>query len=198
MRRALLCLVAASVVMPSAAGAQEKPFAGPYAGIEAGAVDHHFVVELSAPNQPDQSFNVTQWGAGGGAFAGYDIAVAPRLRLGVEGVYNFGGRTARHSGTYAGQPYTIGLDPRWGYSVSGRIGYVAGKRVLLTAEAGYGEHRYRPIASANVGPVDSVTASFVLGGGIEYAASQRLSVRARFQHLDGSRNQFMLGVPIRF
>lgn len=185
-------------LLPLAAHAQDAPFSGPYAGVEAGAVDHHFVVELSAPAQPAETFNVTKWGIGGGAFVGYDVAVSSKVRLGVEGVYSFGGRTAEHSGTYAGQAYRVGLDPRWGYSVSARLGYVASERVLLFAEGGYGEHRYRTIATPNVQNDDGTTASFVLGGGIEVAASERISVRARFQHLDGSRNHFMLGVPIRF
>ena len=80
--------------------------------------------------------------------------------------------------------YTFGLNPRSGFSLSARAGYVVAPRVLLYAGGGYGEHSYRTIAAGNVaedlvGGVDR-TRSFILRGGAELALSKTVGVRLEF------------------
>ncbi|QHL90533.1 hypothetical protein GVO57_06355 [Sphingomonas changnyeongensis] len=53
------------------------------------------------------------------------------------------------------------------------------------------------VAEDLVGGVDR-TRSFILRGGAELALSKTVGVRLEFEHLDGSRNGLMLGMPIRF
>lgn len=185
--------------MPHAAEAQgrtESPFGGAYAGPEVTAADHHFVVDkvdtLAGPRE-----NVTQWGIGGGAFAGYMVPITPRLLVGGEAGIFGGGRTPR----YVDGGTMVALKPRWGYSLVARAGYTPAAGTMLFVEGGYGAHRYSVRATRDV-EVDAIgdgwTRSFVLGGGVEHVLSRGISVRARFQHLDGTRNQFMIGIPIRF
>lgn len=135
---------------------------------------------------------------GGEVFAGYDWHIARRIVVGGEAAVQFGGRTAAARNS----DYAIGLDPRWGFSATGRLGYVVAPKVMIYGGAGYGGHNYRGFQSGAVAPgvFGSIerTRSFVLRGGVELAASRRVRARLEFQHLDGTRNQFMLGVPIRF
>lgn len=185
--------------IPGSSGAQERTenqFSGAYAGPEVTAVDHHFTVEdVGASAGPRE--DVTRWGIGGGTFAGYMAPVASRLLIGGEAGVFGGGRTPR----YADGATTVALKPRWGYSLVARAGYTPAAGTMLFVEGGYGAHRYSVRATQDVDVEaigDSWTRSFVVGGGVEQVLSRRISMRARFQHLDGTRNQFMVGIPIRF
>ncbi len=185
--------VLALLVSAPAAWADDEDgsFRGGHGGGSVVAANHHFVVVESFTDGTERSFNVSSWGLGGEAFAGYDLAIGKRLRIGGEAQLEFGGRAAR----YTDPAYTIGIDPRYGWSVTGRLGYVVAPRSMLYAGIGYGGHRYRGIGAA-VGLERND--SFVLRGGVEYRLNRAAGVRLEFQHLDGTRNQFALGIPIRF
>ena len=183
-------------VTRATASAQET-FTGPHVGGAVTAVDHHFVLEEEElPSGNTRRFNVTRWGLGAQVFAGYDLAVAPRVILGVEGAFDFGGRTAIERNEF----YTSGIDPQHGFSVTARVGFVATPELMLYAGGGYGGHNYRVIDSEPVLGGDDLSRdrSFVLRGGGEYRLTRHVAVRAEFEHLDGTRNSFILGVPIRF
>lgn len=183
----------------SSAVAQEEPFTGPYVGAGVGAANHYLAFLVSSPGMPDSRLDIKRWGLAGEAFAGFDLAIAPRIRIGVEGQFEFGGRSA----VAQTQDFTIGRKPRYGFSASIRAGYVMTPKFLIYAGAGYGEHRYRPIAGGPAVEPEALVgldrnASFVLRGGGEFRLSRSAGLRLEFEHLDGGRNQFMLGVPIRF
>jgi outer membrane immunogenic protein len=63
---------------------------------------------------------------------------------------------------------------------------------------GYGGHRYRVTAPVGASDITNWNNSFILLGGVELRASSRANVRVEFIHLDGTRNQVMVGIPIRF
>lgn len=185
----------AGLLLASPAAAQQAgPFTGPHVGAGVTAVDHHFVLEESNASGSD-SRNVRKWGVGGAAFAGYDVALSERVVAGVGAMLDFGGRTASTRTTSGDR---IALDPRYGFSVSARLGYAVDESLLAYAKAGYGEHHYRTTLPSGSEPFDGSAKSFVVGGGLEYRLARSFSLRAEFEHLDGSRNQFMVGVPIRF
>lgn len=190
---------AAATLVTRAAFAQDsEPFTGPYLGVAVGAANHHFVAEEADGASNTRQFNVLKWGFGAEAFSGFDLAIAQRIRVGGEAQFEFGGRSAIERNS----DYTFGFKPRYGFSASGRVGYLMTPRIMTYAGAGYGEHRYRTIAQGNVGvgarnSLDR-TRSFILRAGAETRLSHRIGARIEFEHLDGSRNQFMLGVPIRF
>lgn len=196
MRFPRLVFLCALILTASMAQAQENTaFSGAYIGPEIGAVDHHFIIERSGNSGVSNEKNVTRWGVGGGVFAGYTLPITPTLLLGGETSLSFGGQTPRYTeGTSA-----VSLKPRWGYTLTGRAAYTLSPRTMLFVEAGYGAHRYKLRSNnADTSQIDNWTRSFVLGGGVEYALRQRLAIRARFQHLDGTRNQIMIGIPVRF
>lgn len=196
MRIMMACAVLVGASCGGGASAQQA-FTGPHAGGALTAADHHFVLEEQTfPSGATQRFNVTRWGVGGQLFAGYDLAVAPRVILGVQGAFDVGGQTAIERNAF----YTYGIDPRRGFSVTARAGFVVTPRLMLYAGGGYGGHDYRVIDSAPQPGSDDLShnRSFVLRSGGEYRLTRHVAVRAEFEHLDGTRNTFMLGVPIRF
>ena len=196
MRIGLALSVAITAFFGSAATAQDA-FTGPHIGAAITAVDHHFVLEETAfPSGETRRFNVNRWGPGGQVFAGYDLAVSSHVILGVEGAFAFGGRTAIERNEF----YVSGIKPRYGFSATARAGFVATPRLMLYVGGGYGGHNYRVIDSDPTPGQDDLsrTRSFVLRGGSEYRLTEHVGIRAEFEHLDGTRNSFMLGVPIGF
>jgi len=196
MRISSIFVIATAAFFATGATAQDA-FTGPHIGAAITAVEHHFVLEETAfPSGDTRRFNVNRWGPGGQVFAGYDLAVSPRLILGIEGAFDLGGRTAIERNEF----YVSGIRPRYGFSATARAGFVATPRVMLYVGGGYGGHNYRVIDSDPIpGQGDlSRTRSFVLRGGSEYRLTQHVGIRAEFEHLDGTRNSFMFGLPIRF
>lgn len=196
--RSLIVAAVAAVSGVTPASAQDS-FTGVHAGGAVTAVDHHFVLEETEyPSGSTRQFNVTKWGIGGQGFAGYDLAVTRHIMLGAEGAFDFGGRTAIERNPF----YIFGIKPRHGYSITARAGYVVTPRLMLYAGGGYGEHAYRVVDSEPnlIGGSQDLdhNRSFVLRGGAEIAVRHHVAIRAEFEHLDGTRNQFILGVPIRF
>lgn len=173
-----------------------RAFTGTYAGPEIGAHEHHFFIEQTNLDTGETRGRYYRaWGFGGGAFVGYDLPVAARVRLGVEVGISLGGNAPvfrdEQGGVYA-------RDPRWGLRGTGRVGYVLGDRVMAYGTFGYGDHRYRTENSAGVTDTFDWDGSFTIGAGIEYRASPRIGVRLDFRHLDNSMSHILVGVPIRF
>ncbi|WP_230772787.1 outer membrane protein [Sphingomonas sp. Leaf4] len=199
MNMKLLVATGAAMVASAMPGhAQDRlntAFTGGYAGAEIGVQEHHFDLEITVP-----LFNVTETntyrsrGVAGGAFAGFDLAVAPRVRLGAEAAIGTGGTqaTARlPGGVYA-------EDPQWNYRVGGRAGYVIGDHALVYATLGYGAHRVRVTDDFAVEGASDWSHSVTYGGGIEVRASRRIGVRLDYRELAGVNRTLMLGVPVRF
>ena len=193
-------MVLAGTAMPVAARAQSstdaRPFTGVYAGPEIGALEHHYYLE-----ETDLRTGATDgryyrdWDVGGGAFAGYDFALAKRIRIGAEASVNLGG----------GSPVAQFADgtrfsqhPRFGLRGTARLGYVVSNRLLAYATFGYGGQRYRIGNSAGVRDTTDWGSSFTVGGGLEYRLARHVGVRLDFEHLDNSSNSVLLGIPLRF
>ena len=180
--------------LPSATIASEQ-FAGWHAGLAAGAVQTHFVAEDAATGQ--RLAQPTAWGVGYGAFAGHDWTIGRDVLLGIGGEVNLGGRTARadlpQSGGFAS------ITPRWGYSLTARAGFAPSDATLLYVRGGYHAHRYRLASGGNVDfDFGEWFRSFSLGVGGEVRITRHASARLEFHHLDGTRNQILVGIPLRF
>jgi outer membrane immunogenic protein len=186
---------AASAAAPAAAAGGDAPFTGPYAGAEAGIVEHHFYLETSVGGTLVDERYHRSWGVGGGAFAGADFAVSASLRLGVEAGVTVGGADNR-AAFPAGA--SLELDPKYGYRLTVRGGVVVGSDLLLYASGGYGGNSYRVSNSAGVANVDQSGSSFIVGGGAEYRLSPRVALRLDFKHVDNQSNQLLIGIPVRF
>ena len=171
-------------------------FTGAYAGPEIGAHEHHFYVEeTNLKTRETTGRYYRAWGGGGGTFAGYDMAVSPRVRIGLEASVALGGKgpVAR----FADSSY-LARSPQWGLHGTGRVGYVLNRRLLAYGTFGYGGHRYRIDNPARVRDVNNWGSSFTIGAGVEYRVSPRVGLRLDFRHLDNSMNHILVGVPIRF
>jgi outer membrane immunogenic protein len=198
MKRTIFNLVLPLAAMgPAAAMAQgSEPFSGPYVGPELGLHEHHFYIrETDAVTGVSQGRYYRAWGVGGGVFAGYDLPLAERVRLGVEASLSIGGATAEahfDDGGFYRQ------NPRYGAKVTARLGYVLGEDVLVYGTAGYGGHRYRVEQSGEILGATDWGDSFTLGAGVELRLGDRAGLRLDLRHLDNQMNQVLVGIPVRF
>jgi outer membrane immunogenic protein len=172
----------AGLAAAAAAQPADPAFTGTHAGGEAGVVEHHFFLgTLSGGTTIDRRYHRSR-GAGGGVFAGHDLAVSPRLRVGA----------VFANGT------SLALKPRYGYRLTLRGGAVVGSGLLVYATGGYGGNRYRIGDSAGVTDVHEWGSSFVVGAGAEYRLSRRAGLRLDYKHVDNQTHHFFVGVPVRF
>lgn len=185
-------LAITALTFPARAQVADRPaFSGAYGGPEIGAHEHHFYIESS--NGAGRYYRA--WGVGGGVFAGYDLPVWPRVRIGIEASVSLGGATpiARlTNGTFYAR------HPQWGLRGTGRVGYLLSDRLLAYGTFGYGGHYYRVDNPAGVTNSHDWGSSFTIGAGAEYRIARAIGVRLDFRHLDNSMSHFLIGVPIRF
>lgn len=188
------------LMVPGVATAQEAPrapFTGPYAGLSAGVHEHRFRLEFGdAEIGRTATRTYRDTGIAGGAFAGVDLAVSRRLRVGAEVSGHLGGGDGGRADFGGGR--TFELRPRWGLTAVGRAGIVLGDRALVYATLGYGGYRYRLRTAVFVENASDWRDSVAFGGGVEYRLGDRIGMRADVRNLGGQATQFLLGVPIRF
>jgi outer membrane immunogenic protein len=192
-----IATVLALAVQGSAAAARERePFAGPFAGLEGGVLEHHYGVVVQVNGVTVRDDYQRSWGVGGGVFVGGDVAVSERIRLGIEGGLVVGGATNTAVIPGGGE---FSLQPRWGYRLTARAGVVVSPELLVYATGGFGGHRYN-LATNSAGLTNPPLSgdSFIIGGGVEYRVTDRIGIRFDFKHLDNQTNQFFVGLPIRF
>lgn len=185
----------ASAMPGHAQSRADTAFTGGYAGVEAGVQEHHFKLEITVP-----MFDVTETntyrsrGVTGGGFAGFDLAVAPRVRVGAEAAVTTGGTEAvarLGNGVYA-------EDPQWGYRIAARVGYVVADRALVYASVGYGAQRSRLTDDFGIENTANWRHSVTFGGGVEGRLSRNVGVRLEYRQLATVNRTLMLGLPIRF
>lgn len=175
------------------------PFTGATIGLEAGWIRHGFTAHFtdfdsSGETAVAHTEGHGHGGFGGGAFAGYDFAVAPAIRLGAEVEVVFGGGT--DTLTYGSAFYA----KRAHYGLRGvlRAGYVLTPRLMGYATLGYATDRYGIDDTLGVSPSDRSPGGLAVGGGAEYRIDRRFGVRLDYKHADDFSNQLFVGVPVRF
>ncbi|WP_010218734.1 outer membrane protein [Sphingomonas sp. PAMC 26621] len=186
-----------AILSAPSASAQARSYTGPFAGIEAGAREDHVffdVANLDTGETLSRYYRAV--GPSGGAFVGYDVAVAQNVRIGGEVGVNIGG--GRPVARLPDSRRFFEEHPRYGYRLSLRAGYLATPRLLLYATGGYGGNRYRIDFNPGIPDIHQWGSSFIVGGGMEYRFRDRTAVRIDFKHVDNQASQLMLGVPIRF
>lgn len=195
---ALLALAGAAdagsaAVQPNVAA---DAFTGPYAGLEVGAHEQHFYIDVTdvRTGATDGRY-YRAWGVGGGAFVGYDHEVTDRVRIGVEAGLSVGGDNPE---ALFADGTTFTQRPRFGYRLTSKVGFLLTDRLLAYGTLGYGGHYYRAGGTAVVERVDESQSSFTIGAGVEYRFSKRVGMRLDFRHLDNSMSHILVGVPVRF
>ena len=189
----------ATGVATSALAQEARPFTGPSVGVEAGYLEHHFALEFEERDAQGQLLSrddqyYRAHGIGGGAFAGYDVAISERGRLGVELGVQAGGRT--NAAHFDGASYSQA--PRYGAHLAVRAGYAVTHRLMGYALTGYGGNRYRIRDGLGIGDENEWGSSFIVGAGAEYRASPRVGARLQLLHVDNQTWSVFAGVPIRF
>jgi outer membrane immunogenic protein len=183
--------------------ANAEPFNGGYIGAQAGISRPSLEITVGVPGVRDVDASKT--GFSGGIYAGFDFKASDNFVVGIEGDINFGGSSASDS-PVAG--INVVVDPKYDYSITARAGFLATPKLLIYARGGFASDRISlsvRVPSNTSLDVDAGTGfseGFLVGGGIEFAVTDNVSLRAeyRYRDLKGSfrSSQALAGVAFRF
>ncbi|CAN5363496.1 hypothetical protein BH10PSE12_BH10PSE12_27680 [soil metagenome] len=160
-------VIAASISVPAIAQ-DSAPFTGPKAGVTAGYDKYQ--------GQDGVSYGVS---------AGYDLAVNPKVRAGVD--VSLGDSSTDGAGFKASRDLAASL----------RLGYVLTPQIMPFAKVGYASSR---IETAGTG---AAFEGVRFGGGVEYAVTPHTYISAEYQRTEyeqnlGGRDAGLIGIGFRF
>lgn len=183
--------------------AQAEEFEGPFVGVAAGYDRDEIGPELGDDVELDQQLNLEN--PYFQLFAGYDHAVAPKVRLGVEAAIGVGLDDSAELSNTAG---SLEIDPEYTFEFTGRAGYLVSDSALLYLRGGYQNTRVEAtLTETGETPVsDKDNADgWLVGGGLEYDFGNKLRSRIEYRYSDlGSngaswdRHQVLAGVLFNF
>lgn len=186
----------------SAPAAFAQNFDGPYVGVQAGwdLTDvRNPSTELGTLALDDDGQSFT-----GGAFAGFDRQVAPRVVLGAEAGADIGSDDALKTSSGTGEAI---IDPDWSFDLTARAGYLLNPSTLAYVRGGYTNARVKTTITT---PVARLTENenrdgWLAGAGIERQLMQHTSARLEYRYSDLSegdgaydRHRVLAGISYRF
>ena len=135
------------------------------------------------------------------AFAGYDLAVTNKVRLGIEGAIGVGLDDGIRT-SFADN--SIEINPEFTYEITGRAGYLVSDNALVYLRGGFQSSRVEATvepdgeeAFSDKGYVEG----WLAGGGVEYALGGNLRTRLEYRYSDlgdgdvnWDRHQVLAGV----
>ena len=198
MTRSFVAALALASTALVAAPALAEPFQGPYVGFEAG-VDHDHVDRARGIDA-----HHGQTAFAGGAIAGYDYKLTPRIVVGAEAGVDFGVHDAV-MGNVGGTPAS--LDPQRQINVTGRAGYLINPKTLVYARGGYANVRVRTTIGQQAEAISrsSDLNGWTLGGGAERALTTNVSARVEYRYTElgqvhgrFDRQQVLVGLAYHF
>lgn len=176
-------------VLPAQA---DETWSGFYAGLHVGRASSDFTNYDTAPTNPVPWWGVANYGSDadsffGGGQAGYNF-VAGNFLVGIEGEIGSGPLSGSVVDTISGgsEPMTS-VDGNYYGTITGRVGVVLSS-FLLYGKAGWGwvdadirwsDPAYNAYASAS-----ETLDGAVYGGGVEFALSPRLTLKAEYLRFD--------------
>lgn len=201
MKSSLISIALVAALGAAAAPAHAESYSGPYVGVTAGW-DRGEIAERidTRPITAEASRDALVLGG----YAGYNVRAADRIVIGAEAGFS-ATVDDRVTATSTGRPLTI--DPRYSFDLSARAGYLLTDKALVYVRGGYANNRVRTTFAAAAGPL---TASdnldgWQVGGGVEYAITDRISARAEYRYSDFGtnggrydRHQTLVGVSYNF
>ncbi|WP_019830939.1 outer membrane protein [Sphingomonas sp. PR090111-T3T-6A] len=199
MTRSLVAAFALASTSLAAAPALAEPFQGPYVGVEAG-LNHDSIGHANGVvvDHGKSAF-------AGGAIAGYDYKLAPRVVVGAEAGLDAGIHDAVR-GDVDGTPASI--DPQRQINVTARAGYLVNPRTLVYARAGYANVRVRTTTIGQQAEAISRSSDlngWTLGGGTERALTSNVSARVEYRYTElgqvhgrFDRHQVLAGLAYHF
>lgn len=183
---------AASVFAVSPAFAE--PFDGPYIGVQAGW--NHDRVRGADTDIGPVDIRDTKDSFVGGAFAGYNYRVLPKVVLSAEGSFDLGADDGLSSGSSR-------INPNYAFDVSARAGYLVTPKTLVYVRGGYENMRAR--VSNDVARGHDTFDGWSVGGGVERAIFDNVSARVEYRYSDlgnngdgFDRHQALVGVAYHF
>ncbi len=189
-------LAVSSIAYADEGESGRNPLSGPKVGIEV-------TRDSNQARQTGSAFDATRNGFGVRGFAGYDAAIGKKVIIGAEIGIGKGGRTTEQASLLAGGRYRI--DPGFTYDVTARAGVIPTEGLLLYGRAGYRWlETKRSITGQLTGNGDTKVTEkgFTYGGGVEYAVTPNVGIRAEFNRTnfdrDFKQNKVSIGASFRF
>lgn len=191
----------AALGIVAAAPAYAQAYDGPYVGVTAGWERSEIAGRIETlPIIGEASRDAVVLGG----YAGYNVKATDRIVIGAEAGFSATvDDTVR--ATSAGRALTI--DPRYGFDLSVRAGYLVTDKALVYARGGYANTRVRTTLAATGGTIvaSENLDGWQVGGGVEYAITDHVSTRIEYRYSDfgsngGSydRHQTLVGVSYNF
>lgn len=191
--------------------AQASPFHGPYVGGQLGWVGY----ELDYRADDSRISGLSTSGLTGGVMTGWGTVLNNGLYLGVE----FDAQSEDADLTVRIDDAELGVDSKYSYGITGRLGTTVNDSVLLYGLAGYQRTRFdyrltETEEDMSLRFKDSTNGARI-GVGVEYQMDNRLFMRAEYSYtfyeseryriedeftlrLDPDAQRFMLGLGYRF
>jgi len=173
--KSVFVAAAISAAVAVAAPASARDFNGGYAGV---------AMTLDNIQGSGDAEGIGFSGVGASGFAGYDVPVSTNVFVGVEGNIDLNTADA------------LGLEAKWGWGVSGRLGTKVNDSTALYARVGYA--RGKLSAGGDSAWFDGVR----YGAGLETSLTDTLSLRAEFTQINYEasliNNQGTIGVVFGF
>lgn len=195
-----MAAVSAALILTSAAHAET--YNGPYVGVSAGW-DRAEIADQTIKAQPIDA-DVSHDSLVLGGYAGYNYKATDRIVIGGEAGFS-ATVDDKVRATASGQALTI--DPRFSFDLTARAGYLVTEKALLYVRGGYANNRVRTTLTAPSGLIrqsDNLD-GWLVGGGVEYAITDKFSARAEYRYSDFGRDggqydrhQTLVGVTYNF
>jgi outer membrane immunogenic protein len=142
-------------------------------------------------------------GFGVRGFAGYDMAIGNVAIIGAEIGIGKGGRTSDQASLLAGGRYRV--DPGITYDATARIGFIPVENLMVYGRGGYRWLETKRVISGQAtgnGTTKVTEKGFTFGGGLEYAVTPNVGLRAEFNRTNYDRsfkqNKISVGANFRF
>jgi outer membrane immunogenic protein len=147
--------------------------------------------------------NANRNGFGLRGFAGYDMAIGNVAIIGGEIGIGKGGRTSDQASLIAGGRYRV--DPGITYDATARIGFMPVENLMVYGRGGYRWLETKRVISGQAtgnGTTKVTEKGFTYGGGLEYAVTPNIGLRAEFNRTNYDRNfkqnKVSVGANFRF
>lgn len=201
MKNALLPLAVFGAGFAFAAPAQAETFDGPYIGVTAGW-DRGEISDAinSQPINTEASRDALVLGG----YAGYNYKLSEKVVIGAEAGFT---ATVDDEINAASAGNGLTVDPRYSFDLTARAGYLVTDKALVYVRGGYANNRVRTSLDTGNGIIrDSENLDgWVLGGGLEYAITKKVSARLEYRYSDFGndggdyeRHQTLVGVSYNF
>lgn len=192
----LAAVLLATPVSAFAANDDKNMLEGPHIGID-------LVRDSNEANQPASTTDASRKGFGGRAHIGYDVMLGDVILIGAEIGVGLGGKTVDQTSLVQSGRYKV--DPGLTYDATARVGISPVKGLAVYGRGGYRWLRTQESVTGQATDNFSrkqTEKGFTYGGGVEFALTEKVSLRAEFNRTKFNRNfrqnKISVGASIRF